>query len=85
MRSTPTSPTASEAPTAPRRSRALPLPETLRDALRAHLAATPPERIATVAEVSVATVYRAAQGRPVRAVVRSALARACTLTPATAA
>lgn len=63
-------------PPAPRRRVASPLPDDLRSRLRAELVARAPEALALAAEVSLATVCRAAAGRPVRPVVRAALARA---------
>lgn len=70
---------------APRRRVAAPLPDDLRSRLRAELSARAPEALALAAEVSLATVRRALAGRPVRPVVRAALARAVSPPAAAAA
>ena len=79
MRSTP------DHSTAPRRKTSSPLPNDLRDRLRAELSTRAPEAVALDAEVSIATVRRALAGHPVRPVVRAAIARAVTAPPASAA
>lgn len=75
MRSTP------DHSTAPRRKTSSPLPNDLRERLRAELSTRAPEAVAIAAEVSIATVRRALAGHPVRPVVRAALARAVEASP----
>ncbi len=59
-----------------RRPRSAPLDNDLRHRLAVALSTERPERIATRADVSVATVLRARNGAPVSPLVRNALALA---------
>ncbi len=65
----------------PRRPRSTPIDNDLRNRLAVALSTERPERIATRADVSVATVLRARNGAPVSGLVRDALARALGFNP----